>query len=439
MTKNAVKILLAIFIFFILPLRSTASSYEFSDSIDGIKTSYNINTKTNICAFTILLKWGVHDEESYVSGIRSFISELLLTSIDGIKDENGITFFESAGIASKNTTSPDYIELSVTCLAKDFPKAFKRVNEIIAAPYEDEAIFEEAKKSYLEKYKDKNGVIYNIYSLFLNEFYKYHPYRLINQYSLNAIEKLSWDEASDFIKKVLKKEKICISISGNFDSDLARNIISDSYSRLENAEESSVINIQWEPKASEKQSFLFSSSQSGWILIGYSAPSYNSQDYPAMQIISKLVGQGFSSRLWLEIREKAGLAYTVGTLYPSLEGPGHIMFFMAINPKNAMKTRKLALDAIENLKTKGPNQEEIEIAKAKVLGEHLLRTESSSGYSIEKASQQAIGDKFSHIDIEKEIKQITKEDILKTMNKYFNNPTVIIIRPPGLYLNDTWM
>ena len=38
-----------------------------------------------------------------------------------------------------------------------------------------------------------------------------------------------------------------------------------------------------------------------------------------------------------------------------------------------------------------------------------------------------------------QIKKVKKEDVAKVMNKYFKNPTVIIVRPPGFYLQDTWL
>ena len=157
-----------------------------------------------------------------------------------------------------------------------------------------------------------------------------------------------------------------------------------------------------------------------------------------MLVTNNLTGNGFGSRFWREIREKNGMAYGLGGIYPALEGPNHIMFYVMINPKNAMKVRKLAIDSIIDLKSNGFSDEELKTAKEKAIGTLLLERESSAGFTSQKASSVALG-LSPAIDEIRQIKKVKKEDVAKVIDKYFKNPTVIIVRPPGLYIQDTWL
>ena len=62
---------------------------DFSSKRD-IHIIYNTGKNDKICGITLLFKWGVSDEESYVQGMRSFIAELIYKQIENIKtDTNG--------------------------------------------------------------------------------------------------------------------------------------------------------------------------------------------------------------------------------------------------------------------------------------------------------------------------------------------------------------
>ncbi|MBR0518285.1 insulinase family protein, partial [bacterium] len=315
------KLFLAIsFLFFLMTLpiyadKKLPNSPDFSEKKD-IHIIYNTGKNDKICGITLLFKWGVADEESYVQGMRSFIAELIYKQIEDIKTDDGITALESYGIGVNTEIESDYILLKSSCMKEDFPFVLEKLCEAVSNPFKDEKLFEEAKKDYVKKYKDKNGVIDNVYSLFLTEFYKYHPYRHINSYSVGNIEKLSFKQAQDFLSKLLKRDRIYISASGRFNQEKADKIINKYFSKF-GLSEIKPEEIQWDTEAGEKQKFLTASSPNGYLLIGYSAPSYSSSDYFTMLVANNLTGNGFGSRFWREIREKNGMAYGLGGIYPA--------------------------------------------------------------------------------------------------------------------------
>ena len=394
---------------------------------------------SEIVSFSIILKLSVYDEEAYTPGIRSFIAELIKYALLDVRTPENTRLFELLGVSLKTSAEPDFISVDVTCKAEDFGKISDIVSKVVINPGLDSKKYDECRKKFVELRRQSNGVIDSVYSLFISEFYKYHPYKLINQYSLLTIEKMDQDKIKRFIGTTFSADRIIMAVSGNFSTQKLLAILNKNWGDVEKRN-TTVTSLQWEPKASEKQLFLSALSNMGWLVIGYRFPSYSSPDYPAMMVAKNIVAEGFCSRFWIELREKRGFAYELGAVAPALEGPAHVMFFVVLQPKNAMEARKIALDIIADIKANGVSESELSVGKEKLLGSFLLGREYSEDFTHETASAQAIGGDYS-IDalLKQKINAVTADDVKNVCNKYFVDPTVIIVRPPGIYFKDTYI
>ncbi len=441
-SKKTITLLVMIFIIFtVFTVKSQAQEglIQKQELANGTKVILKNDPGKEITSFTILLKLSVFDEEAYTPGIRAFLAELIESEIDSIKTENNTRWIELMGIFGESSVETDYISINVTCRSKDFPKTLDIVSKAIANPAANQDIYEKTKQKFIEDHKNINGTIDNIYSLFLTTFYRYHPYKLTNQYSLTAIERMDRKKVAEFAAKTFSSDRIVVAIAGSFDRDKAISTLTENFSAIARRNNTTT-SIQWEPQGFEKQLFLSALSNKGWLIMGYSFPSYSSPDYPAMLLAKNIVGEGFNSRFWIELREKNGFAYELGAFAPPLEGPAHIMFYVILQPKNAMAARKIAFEIIEDIKKNGVTEKELAIAKEKFLGSYLLRREKASGFTHDIASSEAIGGAYSvDMNLKRKINDVSIDDIKKVANKYLTEPTIIIVRPPGLYINDTYL
>src|SRR5947208_11294134 len=57
------------------------------------------------------------------------------------------------------------------------------------------------------------------------------------------------------------------------------------------------------------------------VLVGFLAPPLTHPDYPAMRVLGAVLGGGMSSRLFVELRDRRGLAYSTGVLTTNRTGP----------------------------------------------------------------------------------------------------------------------
>ena len=115
------------------------------------------------------------------------------------------------------------------------------------------------------------------------------------------------------------------------------------------------------------------------IVIGTRGPSYFDDDRYAADILNVILGEGMSSRLFLEIRESMGLAYDVHSFTTRLSDTGAIGVGIGCEPKRAVAATKAALKEVKKLATELVSDAELEKAKAYSTGRMTLSLESNNG------------------------------------------------------------
>src|SRR5581483_4594316 len=81
-----------------------------------------------------------------------------------------------------------------------------------------------------------------------------------------------------------------------------------------------------------------------------------------------VLGGGMSGRLFTELRDRQGLAYSLGTLTPSRTDPGPIVSYLATSADNVAAAEAGMLREIERLRTTDVSEPELERAKGYLLG-----------------------------------------------------------------------
>lgn len=98
------------------------------------------------------------------------------------------------------------------------------------------------------------------------------------------------------------------------------------------------------------------------LVIGLPACSLHDADFPAMQVFSGILGGGMSSRLFQEVREKRGLAYSVSSMLSSYSDVGVLMLYAGTSEEHS---KELPLIMIDELKRMAEPVSEAELSRAK--------------------------------------------------------------------------
>ncbi|MCL5264233.1 MAG: insulinase family protein [Chloroflexi bacterium] len=155
------------------------------------------------------------------------------------------------------------------------------------------------------------------------------------------------------------------------------------------------------------------------VCIGYPGLSYVHPDRYALDLLNVVLGEGMSSRLFLEIREKRGLAYDVHSYINHYRDAGSAVIYAGVDPKRVDKTIEAALSEIDKIKENLP---EYEVAKAKEFwkGRLLLRLEDTRSVASWLGGQELILDRiFTLQEVVKIIDSISVPDLHRVAREIF--------------------
>src|SRR5262249_40404149 len=101
------------------------------------------------------------------------------------------------------------------------------------------------------------------------------------------------------------------------------------------------------------------------IAVGFEGMPYSHPDFYAIQIFADAAGGGMSSRLFQEVRETRGLAYSISAFHWGYSDTGLLGFYAATDPKNGEELMRVALDCFGKA-AQDLNDTEIKRAKAQM-------------------------------------------------------------------------
>jgi predicted Zn-dependent peptidase len=167
------------------------------------------------------------------------------------------------------------------------------------------------------------------------------------------------------------------------------------------------------------------------ICLGVRALSYLHPDRYVLDLLNTVLGEGMSSRLFLNIRERRGLAYDVHSFTQKHRDTGLLGVYLGVDPKNAAGAVNAVIAEMRGLCDQELDEEELGRAKEFTKGRLRLELESTNGVSFWLAYQQLLMGSIKTIDEEIAlIDVITAADVKRVANEVLRTPIQMAVIGP---------
>lgn len=257
------------------------------------------------------------------------------------------------------------------------------------------------------------------YTRCLEEMYKDEPYGLYTYGYEEDLDKITNEDLYETYLKILQDCKIDIFISGDFseNSEIDTIVINNIKQRKLKPRKIEDLYIKNESKKPIKEKVIKEKMDvsQGKLVIGLDVIDTNKEEKPITSVYNAILGGGANSKLFQNVREKASLAYSAGSIY--IKNKDNIIIKSGIESVNYEKAVNIIKQQIEDMKNGKFSQKDIENAKQLIIASFKSmqdEQDSSISYYFGKEMEQ------ERIDIETYIKQIesvTKEQITNLANK----------------------
>ena len=380
----------------------------------------------DLVALEMLCQVGLANEETPTAGLIALWSEILNERLEEATEEHYRIVDRSVSI------EPDFLRFSIQGPADEADTMLEALAGLVENDTYSEKLVNKKRKELVEDIKaGRAGSQNQLYTIFRLLFYRLHPYRRQHTSGEMAVERIDAELIAQFHKQYLVPDRLVLAACGRISrtgfEDKTRKLFSG-FQPVNKRD----LSVSWEPKATEKRIDLSTRNDIAWVVIGYPAPPAASEDHIPMKLINAVLSEGLSSRLFNEIREKKGLAYTISSVPPALKGPSHFLTYVVTRPHDAGKVRRDVLRQAKLLQDEPLTQRELQAAKQKLWGSVLNERQTDQGKAFRLARAESIGLGFtSEENFEKRLGEVTAEDVRKVAQTYLNDPTVIIARPAG--------
>ena len=299
------------------------------------------------------------------------------------------------------------------------------------SPTFPEAEVELEKKLTLQSIRSQQEQPFNVaFNQLREQMYGQHPYGISVLGTEASVMGLTRQDLQQYHQTYFRPDNLVISLSGRITQEQAVKAIEEVFgdwqipSHTLCNEELSPINSQ--PSTTE----IIQETQQSIVMLGYLGTKVEDKDYPVLKLLSTYLGNGLSSRLFVELREKRGLAYDVSAFFPTRLHIAPFITYMGTAPTNTEIAIEGLSTEVKRLSEVILSEAELQGAKNKLLGQYALgkQTNGEIAQIYGWYETLGLGIEFDRI-FQEIIPQITPQIAQKVANRYLTQPYISLVKP----------
>lgn len=376
---------------------------------------------------------GAAQDPTDKSGVGNLVSGLL---DEGAGDLDSRTFherLERRAIKLSFSSTRDYFRGSLRMLKDNKDEAFDLLHLALTSPRFDAADVERIRAQVLSGLRRETTNPTSLASRkFLEVAFGTHPYGRQSNGTLDSVPKIDVSDMKDYVRRVIAKDTLRIAVVGDVDADTLGKLLDKTFGSLP-AKASLTPVAEVDATKPPQRAFVPLDVPQTVVTFGGPGIRRHDPDFMAAYVVNHILGSGSSSRLYKEVREKRGLAYSV---YESLLWMDRSALFIGNTGTRADRAGE-TVDAIDEeirrMAEEGPTQKELDEAKSYLKGSQMLAFDTSS-----KLAQALLQYQFDRLPIDYIEKRnalvdaVTLEDARRVAKKLWGQGllTVIVGRAP---------
>jgi predicted Zn-dependent peptidase len=387
-------------------------------------------------AIGIWVNVGSRDETPAVAGASHFLEHLLFKGTTRRTALEISSTIEAVGGEMNAFTSKEYTCFYARVIDTDLPMAIDVVSDLITSSIVSALDVDAERKVVLEEIAmrddDPSDLVHDLYA----ETY-YGDTQLGRPIlgTIKSISDMTRSSVFNYYKKKYLPQDLVVAVAGNIKHKRVVAMVEEALSRENflDVKGSPQIRPNTPVKTKPMQSvgLLTRKTEQAHMFYGMEGVARSDERRFAMGVLASALGGGMSSRLFQEIREKRGLAYSVYAYAQQFAGSGQIGFYAGCNPTKAIEVVEIIREVLADVAENGMSHEEIERAKGAVRGS-LVLSQEDSGSRMSRIGKNEIvyGQVMGFDEILKAISRVNPTDVREIASEFLTkSPTLALVGP----------
>ena len=381
-------------------------------------------------ALGLWFRVGSRDEEAATSGISHFMEHMIFKGTDTRSAVDISTEFESLGAEYNAFTSKEYTCFYARFVDDKLPRVLDILADITCHPaFRQEDIDSEREVVLEEIARSEDSPDDYVFDLFTQALIPDHSmgWRVLGD--AERVASFMHQDFVDYHSQHYCGENLVVSAAGNLDHDTLVALCEKVFANVPAGEP--VKRSECIATGGEHHRFLQKDTEQAHIVYGMPSLSAKDPDRFALQLLSCALGGGMSSRLFLEIREKRGLAYAVQCDCANCTDVGSFLIYTGTRPANVATVLEIFQNEMEKLREGGLTQEELDRNRDFITGQLLLGMEGTRARMNRLGRTAVMGNPLRSIDeVLQEYNAVSLEDIDRVIARLLDTPSTLTIISP---------
>lgn len=383
-----------------------------------------------VVAMTLLVRVGSRDERPEDNGVTALLGRVLLK---GTRRRTALQIAqaaEDAGGYLESGVDQEYAEVSARGLGRHWRDLLGLVHELVTEPSLDPDEVEREREALLAQIRGLDDQPFQVASRLLSRtLFGPRGYGLPASGQAETVRGLGRESLFRHLEAFYTPDRMILAVSGAVP---AREVVAEAAGLFGPAPRGPDRPAPDPPpdRPAGRRAGEARDVQQAHLLMGFLAPPAGHPDHVALKVANTLLGGGMSSRLFRVLRDEGGLAYSVGSVYPSRRQGGRVVAHIGTDPASLAAAESGIRSVVGGVGAEEASAEELARAKAVLGGGFALDVRTSARQSFFLGFFELLGLGAGYLARYPElIEAVTGADVRRVAARYLVDPAVVVVGP----------
>jgi len=387
---------------------------------NGVRLLTEAMSHVRSVSLGVWLTRGSRDESDAQSGIAHFVEHMLFKGTPTRTAEDIAQAIDSIGGQLDAFTAKEYASYYVKVLDQHVPLAMDILSDIVLRPALELTDIDREKKVVLEEIKMVEDTPDDlVHEMFTQSFWEGHPLGRPILGSRETVEAFTQQSLRHYFESAYTAGNINVSAAGNLEHARIRDLVSAAFGAMSSGDSRMP---DTPPRVIPQVIVRNKDLEQSHICIGASSYPQNHDDRYSSYVMNTMLGGSMSSRLFQNIREKRGLAYSVFSGLSAYRDAGNLTIYAGCANDAVSEVIDLMVTELREMKRAPAPEAELRRAKDHLKGSLMLSLENTSSRMSHLARQEIYFDRQFGLDETLDgIEAVSSDEVLRVAKDLFSN------------------
>ncbi|PYN36980.1 MAG: hypothetical protein DME01_06305 [Candidatus Rokuibacteriota bacterium] len=397
---------------------------------NGLTVLVRENDAAGVVAVSLQVRAGSRFETESTAGITNFLHRAMLR---GTARRTAVQLAESSediGGSLDANGEVEAAEVRGQALAVHWETLLALVAEVALQPALPPDEVEKERRLLLGQIKSRADAPFSFsFDAMLRELYGTNPYGRNHLGSKESIERLTRDDLLAHYRAIYQPDRMVLAVSGQVERKRVMKATERLFGRMVRSGPDTRPALAV-PEPSGERRVIPRSAKQAQVLVGYLGPDPSDPLYPAVRVLAAALGGGMAGRLFVELRDQRGLAYSTGVIAQFRTGPIIFVAYAGTAPASATAAEAGILRELERIREAPVSGDELARAKAYVRGHLVMDRRTNARLAWYMAFFETVGAGWDYPDrYARALDAVTAEDVARAAERYLTRPSIVVLEP----------